>query len=99
MDYNDLNFKIYKKDGDVNDKKDQNRVLGFLVNTILKANNNKDQKSFRYGYIDYDRNSKSGFFAVIWKSVATGIAETVSGDGNKERKARAWMKENGYTLP
>jgi hypothetical protein len=99
MDYDDLNVKIYKKDGDIGEDKGRNRVLGLLVNTIIKASNNKGTRQFRYGEIRYERNPKHGFFALLWKAVATGAEHTVEGLGHKERHARKWMEENNFSLP
>jgi hypothetical protein len=72
--YDDLKVSLLKKDDDNNYKK--KGFASFAANAIvINANPQKDKT--RIARIDYDRDINRSFFNMIWKSIFSGIKESV----------------------
>lgn len=77
MRYTDLKIKLLKagEDGEAPKKKG---FLSFLANNILiKDSNPLPGKELREVKIDFERTPSASFFNLLWKSVFTGLRETV----------------------
>ena len=77
MYYNNLKVMLLKEgeDGEVPKKKG---LLSFLANKIvIKDSNPEKDKPLRVAQIEFTRAPSQSFFSLLWKSVYTGIRETV----------------------
>ncbi|RYG39941.1 MAG: hypothetical protein EOO01_28480 [Chitinophagaceae bacterium] len=74
--YDDLIIELLKKE---EGKIKQKGFLSFLANNVLVINNNprKAGDPVRTGKIEFVRPMTSSFFNLLWKSIFTGIRETV----------------------
>lgn len=83
--YNDLKIELLKNE----DRRLKRKgFLTFLANQILIKSDNPTLKNneIRKGKIDFNRPPTASFFNLLWKSVFTGIRETV-GVGNIPMKS------------
>jgi hypothetical protein len=75
MKYEDMKVEVLKRDKKTNAIK-KRRVLSIAAN-VLVQNNNPDSKGLRTINAKYDRNIYKSFFNLVWKTVFTGMKETV----------------------
>lgn len=74
--YNDLKVNLLKEDE--NGVKEKKGLLSFLANTVLIKNDNPTKgEEMRVSKITFTRVPQASFFNLMWKSVFTGIRETV----------------------
>ena len=74
--YNDLEIELPEEKGENHDFKD--RLLVFLANNIiLKSSNPSGNKPVRVVPIQYERNKQRFMFNYTWKTLYSGIRETV----------------------
>ncbi len=73
--YKDLKIEVLKMKEEELKKKG---MATLLANTIIK-NDNPQNNNTREGTIDYDRDVKRSFFNLAWKSVFSGVKNTVLG--------------------
>lgn len=59
------------------DHRKKRGFLTFLANLILKSRNNIDRKRYKVGEVYYDRQEKDGFMKILWKSLSTGLVDTL----------------------
>jgi hypothetical protein len=70
-----MKVEVLKRDKKTNAIK-KRRVLSIAAN-VLVQNNNPDSKGLRTINAKYDRNIYKSFFNLVWKTVFTGMKETV----------------------
>lgn len=75
MKYEDLKVDVLKRDKKTNAIKKRG-VLSLAANALVQ-NNNPDSKGLRTVNPQYDRNIYKSFFNLVWKTVFTGMKETV----------------------
>ncbi|TKC12293.1 hypothetical protein FA048_01345 [Pedobacter polaris] len=74
--YNDLKVNLLKEDE--NGVKEKKGLLSFLANTVLIKNDNPTKnEDMRVSRVAFTRVPQASFFSLMWKSVFTGIRETV----------------------
>ena len=75
MKYEDLKVDVLKRDDD-SKKIEKKGLTSFLANTIVK-NSNPDKGNLRKETPHYDRDIQKSFFNLVWKTIFTGMKETV----------------------
>lgn len=75
MKYEDLKIDVMKKEEDSKDLKKRG-FLSFLANIVVINDNPKNER-LRKVEPEYERNIYKSFFNLVWKTLFTGIKETV----------------------
>lgn len=75
MKYEDLKVDILKRDKTTNEVK--KRGLASLAANVIVKNNNPDSRGLRQVSPSYKRNIYKSFFNLVWKTLFTGMKETV----------------------
>ena len=75
MKYNDLKLDVLKRDKNTNKVKKRGMVS--LAANLLVQNNNPGSAGLRSANPKYDRNIYKSFFNLVWKTIFTGMKETV----------------------
>jgi hypothetical protein len=81
--YNKLKVKLLEKDpadGEYKPKK----FASLLANAAIKDENPRKNKPPRIAHVSYKRNPYKGFFNLVWKSIFSGIQETVGVEVKEE---------------
>jgi hypothetical protein len=93
MHYNNLKIGILSKDEE--DGKIKKRgLVSLLANVLLIENDNPSKDgSFRTGHIAYARPENGSFFNLMWKSVFSGVKESVGFTVEKERQMLERMEQ------
>lgn len=73
--YNDLKVDVLKRDKNTNDIKKRG-LVSFMANLIVK-NDNPMNGTLREVNPEYERNNYKSFFNLVWKTLFTGMKETV----------------------
>lgn len=81
MNYDQFEFKILRKD-----RSKVNKLLTAVVNIFARKNSDTDVDGYRHGSFEVDRNTDKSFFNYLWINVKAGLVDTVTGNGNKEKK-------------
>tara|TARA_R110002012_G_scaffold263456_1_gene446276 strand:- start:108466 stop:110007 length:1542 start_codon:yes stop_codon:yes gene_type:complete len=79
MKYDDFKFQVLKKD-----RSGVNKVLTFIGNIFTNDGSNTNDRGYRFGTIETERDSSKSFFNYIWKNVSDGLVSTLTGNGEKE---------------
>lgn len=74
--YDDLKLSLLKKDS-VDRTLDKMKLASLLANFKVKNENPGKKGEIRQATVHYDRDVSKSFFNLIWKSVFTGVKETV----------------------
>jgi hypothetical protein len=74
--YDDLKLSLLKKDS-VDNTLDKKGLVSLLANMKVKDANPGKKGEIRQATVHYDRDVSKSFFNLIWKSVFTGIKESV----------------------
>jgi hypothetical protein len=74
--YDGLKISLLKKDT-VDNKLDKMKLASMLANIKVKNANPGKKDELRKATVHYDRDVSKSFFNLIWKSVFTGVKETV----------------------
>ena len=75
MKYEDLKVDILKRDKNTNVVK--KRGLASLAANVIVKNNNPDNRGLRKETPSYKRNINKSFFNLVWKTLFTGMKQTV----------------------
>ncbi len=82
--YNNLKISLLKRGAD--DKLKKMGIVSLLANAmIIKRDNPMDQEPIRSANIIYYRRASASFFSFMWKSIFTGLKESVGFDARTER--------------
>lgn len=81
--YNNLKVKLLAKDGTTGEYKSK-KFASMLANAALKDENPKKNKPVRVAQFSYKRNPYKGFFNLVWKSIFTGVQQTVGIEAKEE---------------
>lgn len=95
--YTDLNVNILKRDEDGNLKK-QGLISTLANNFILQKQNPNKKGEFTEGRVFYHRPSYAGFFNFLWKSLFTGLKESVGVSREKESKLKKNVADVGQAV-
>lgn len=79
MKYSDFEFIILKKN-----RLDVNKLLTAIGNIFVSNSSKSDEKGYRYGKIEAERDPTKSFFNYLWINVRNGIVSTLTGDGEKK---------------
>ncbi|MEO1652950.1 MAG: hypothetical protein AAFU64_05360, partial [Bacteroidota bacterium] len=71
--YRRLKIQVLKEE-DHNRKKS---FITFLANLIINNRNNLERRRSKTGEVDYTRQVEDGFLKVLWKSLSTGLVDTL----------------------
>lgn len=74
--YNDLKIKLLEKDP-ADGKYKPKKFASLLANAALKDDNPKKNKPARIAKVNYKRDVNKSFFNLVWKSIFTGVGQTV----------------------
>jgi len=80
MKYEDFKFQVLKKD-----RSGVNDVLTFIGNIFTNDGSNTNDRGYRFGTIETERDNTKSFFNYIWKNVNDGLVSTLTGNGEKEK--------------
>ncbi len=91
--YDDLEAEIPKKEA-----KETNKFLSFGANAVLRTSNPNKKGKTRIALIQNDRIEYKGFGNLLWKSVQSGLVNTIlpTGKSHKEEKKN---KNKGNNAP
>ncbi len=78
MKYDDFEFIILKKD-----RLAVNKVLTAIGKMFMASNSNSEEKAYRFGTIDVERDPTKSFFNYLWLNVRDGVVSTLTGNGKK----------------
>ena len=81
MDYEEFEFFVLKKD-----RLGVNKLLTAVVNLFAKDGRKDDVDGFRHGEFKVKRNADKSFFNYLWINMKSGLVNTITGNGNKEKK-------------
>ncbi|MGB4774771.1 MAG: hypothetical protein WBP45_06350, partial [Daejeonella sp.] len=84
--YHALKFDLLKRDKETGDLKKQGFLSGIANIFIINSDNPKENGTFTPGIIYYKRPLTDSFFAMLWKSLFTGIKSSVGVSSKKETK-------------
>lgn len=81
--YDNLQVEVLKQDEDQQNKLKKRGLLSFIANAfIIEKSNTPDDKNKDPKYVSYKRNPEKSFFNLIWKTIFTGLSNTVQGKNN-----------------
>ncbi|MCF8388296.1 MAG: hypothetical protein K9G47_10455, partial [Bacteroidales bacterium] len=84
--YHDLNITVLKQEAEIAEER---KFLSFLMNTFLRSNNPAGKKSPLIAEMGFERDKEKSFINYMWKTVLSGIAETITpGKKKLERKKK-----------
>ncbi len=78
MQYEDLKVEVLKKQDSTGELKKRG-LLSFLANIVVISNNPKNGQ-LREVHPEYDRNVNKSFFNLVWKTILTGMKETIGAE-------------------
>ena len=81
MDYDEFEFVVLKKD-----RLGVNKLLTAVVNLFAKDGRKDDVDGFRHGMFKAKRRTDKSFFNYLWINMKAGLVNTITGNGNKEKK-------------
>lgn len=79
MKYDDFKFQVLKKD-----RSGVNEVLTFIGTIFTNDGSNTNERGYRFGSIETERDNTKSFFNYVWKNVSSGLVSTLTGNGEKE---------------
>jgi hypothetical protein len=71
--YKRLRIQFLKPD----DHEKKRGFITFWANVFLKNRNNLEKNRHKVGKVNYTRTNDDGFFAVLWRALATGLLDTL----------------------
>ncbi|MCU0445253.1 MAG: hypothetical protein MUE85_10075 [Microscillaceae bacterium] len=71
--YKRLRIQFLKAD----DHEKKRGFITFWANVFLKNRNNLEKNRHKIGEVNYTRTNDDGFFAVLWRALATGLLDTL----------------------
>ena len=80
--YHDLDATIYKHDN----PNEKSKVLSWAVKTVLHNSNPVKKKKARIAILSHHYEPEKGFGNYLWKTLQSGIVNTLSPAGNKTSK-------------
>jgi len=86
--YENLDAEITKKE-----TKDKNKFLSWAANTVIRTGNPGSNGKIRVAEMSFDRTMYKGFGNFFWKTLLSGIVNTVSPAGKNIRKEDTSMSE------
>jgi len=87
MIYSDLTAEVLKKNVD-----DKGKFLSFLANTVLLSSNPNKNGKLRIAQMGFERVMYKGFGNFIWKTLQTGLVNTVLPTGKSEKQVKEVAK-------
>jgi hypothetical protein len=75
--YQVLDMSMLKKSGEDGEPAHENKLLSFLARTVIQKNNPHPGKDAQTAYMFFERDLNKGFFNFLWKSIQSGIMQTL----------------------
>jgi len=85
--YHDLEAKVFKSHS-----LEKNKFLSWTVNTLIHKSNPKHKKQAREVIMDFERNKDKGLGNFIWKTLETGLVNTIAPGGKQIKSSRHHKK-------
>ncbi|SHI46455.1 DUF748 domain-containing protein [Pseudozobellia thermophila] len=79
MKYRDFKFSVLDED-----RLGVDKALTLIVNLMTNDGSKTDEKGYRHGQIEVERDRSKSFFNYLWLNVRDGLKNTVVGNGKKE---------------
>jgi len=89
MTYENLEGEVYKKD-----VKETNKFMTWVANKAVRNNNPGKNGKLRVARMEFERVMYKGFGNFMWKTLQSGIVNTVSPTGKYEAEGSAPQNEN-----
>lgn len=78
--YDNLQVEVLKQDDEEQNKLKKRGFLSFIANAfIIEKSNARNDKNKDPKYVYYKRDPEKSFFNLIWKTIFTGLGDTVKG--------------------
>lgn len=78
MHYSDFSFAVLRKD-----RLGVNKLLTAIGNMFVNDGSKTDDKGYRYGDIQAERDPTKSFFNYLWLNIKSGLLSTLTGDGKE----------------
>jgi len=92
--YNNINIKILDKNKKASTKV-KNKVAALVANTVIYKNNPaKGKKTPREVKFKYIRDKNKSFINLIWKSIFSGIIETIHPSKENKKQYKSDLRKN-----
>ena len=88
MKYKGLVAEVYKKQS-----KDKNKFMTWVANSAVHSNNPGKKGKLRVAHMEFERVMYKGFGNFIWKTLQSGLVNTVSPAGKHEKTGSPDKKE------
>lgn len=88
MKYSDLKAEVFKQDNE-----EVNDFLSWTANTVLHTSNPEKNGKVREVVLNYERVPYKGIGSYIWKTLQSGITNTISPFGKKTKKKKENKKK------
>ena len=89
MVYSGLTANILKKKAD-----DKDKFLSFFSNSVVRSSNPGKNGKLRTAQMGFDRVEYKGFGNFVWKTLQTGIVNTVLPTGKSEKQVKDAAKSS-----
>jgi len=93
MKYEGLVAEVFKKES-----KDKNKFMTWVANSAVHKNNPGKKGKLRVAHIEFERVMYKGFGNFMWKSVQSGLVNTISPTGKHEKVEKVDGKESKEEL-
>jgi hypothetical protein len=87
MVYSGLTAEALKKN-----EKDKGKFMSFLANTVVFSSNPNKREKLRVAQMGFERVNYKGFGNFVWKTLQTGIVNTVLPTGKSEKQVKEVVK-------
>lgn len=87
LQYHDLKIAMLKDDEKTGVKKER-KFLDFVANTVLPEQNPNKRGKLYEAYIYFEREPHKGVLSYLWKSLFSGLKDTVLKKGKPDEKSR-----------
>ncbi|TZF85648.1 hypothetical protein FW774_00795 (plasmid) [Pedobacter sp. BS3] len=93
--YNNLNVNVLQRDKETGNLKKQGFVSAIANVVIINKDNPSEKGVFTPGTIYYKRDPTASFFSLLWKSLFSGIKESVGVSADREKRLRNTVADVG----
>ena len=90
--YRDLDMSVLKKGQYEGEPAHENKLLSFLARSVVQKNNPHPGKDAQAASMFFERNLNKGFFNFLWKSIQSGIMNTLLPGGKNMNAEMSWSE-------
>ncbi len=91
LQYHDLEIAMLKEDEKTGLKKEQ-KILDFVANTVIPEQNPNKRGKLYDAHIYFEREHHKGVFSYLWKSLFSGLKDTILKKGKPNEKSKKKKK-------